>query len=95
MVLIVDKNLDVIASRFFSSMPKLLTVNSTHVLLEYSGAIYYYDLELCLLENKQFAKINESIGKTTLDLGMSDKYLFVLCNNQKLKIFCKTSQLDR
>jgi Fe2+ or Zn2+ uptake regulation protein len=44
-------------------------------------------MNLALLHEKSLVTITTQVGKTVVDVQMSDKYVFFLCCDKKLKIF--------
>jgi hypothetical protein len=55
--------------------------------IDSSHHCYFYNMELELVSEKLVYKIKEKVGKTIVDLDMNDEKIFVLCNNNKFKIF--------
>jgi hypothetical protein len=65
-----------------------MAANKSTVLLIYTGYTYcYFDMNLVANSEKPLNAIKILVGKKIVDVQMSDKYLFFLCNDNKLKIF--------
>jgi hypothetical protein len=72
----------------FSNELKHVATNSSNILCVDSEFKYYFlDMNLAALRHKILNVCTSQVGNAIVDVQMSDKYAFFLCNLSKLKIF--------
>jgi hypothetical protein len=65
-----------------------MTANSSMIIWVDTDYNYnYFDLNLVVLTDKPLDEITTQVGNAIVDVQMSDKYVYFLCNDEKLKIF--------
>ncbi len=87
-MLFVDEQFNYIKHQTFSSMFTHLAANSSQFLyINAAHTFFLYDSNLSVNQSHLSNKVQANDSNTASDLEMSEKYLFVLCNTHKLKIF--------
>jgi hypothetical protein len=91
LIFILNQNFDYIKhTSNFSVDQNLLhmAANSSRVLwIDSSYNFFFLDMNLAQVKDKSLKKIKNQVGRPIVDVQMSDKYVFFLCQDKKLRIF--------
>jgi hypothetical protein len=85
---VIDENANYLHHKVLNFVQLFMTANNSSILCIDSSYTYYYnDTHYNLEIGKSFDRIKKEVGQTVIDLGMNDRFIFIVCNTKKLKIF--------
>jgi hypothetical protein len=85
---VIDENANYVQHKVLNYLQLFMTANTSSIIcIDSSYNYYYYDIDFNIKTDKSFDKIKQEVGQTVIDLEMNDRYIFILCNTKKLKIF--------